>query len=649
MGHRSEILNVRGAEMRTVVADHLPVKSLIQTAVASAIRSLSEIPVRASTLGLDASFNCISAIDASIPINSGLRCLFLNDNMIDDIPEGEMAAYSNLTVLDISRNLITKIQNLAKLSRLIAVDLSGNRISVLENLEALHSLQFLFLSGNRIHSIFLTDPLPSLIHLNMSFNFIQNFEVFRVFPNLTTLELNHCFVSSLRCFRSLPRLKNLSLSYNQICDDFVLDLPALVSLDISHNFLRTLEFLENLVLLESLDVSYNPIDDDGVFVDFVLRKLCYLNVSGTKLTKAPSLQFAPNLQNCLFANTQIVDISLFLRSQRQLIELDLRGTAATAGLYFDSRDYESIEEYDRTYPENAAKRHEFRASVLQRNPKLVKLDGILTRSETVTHSSTELTSTSKHAKSTSRPEYLKSSSIANQIKLPCAAKQIALSAETRQIGLSSAPKQITLAPPPKCQERHVELEIDKMERESQKSTRRSRQYVYERCSAAIFRFAALSIKQKLVLEFGGDEFRIVQAFISSKCPNKIELVSGIRNDGFRKFAGMQEKLNWLCLVVDDGIESARSFEQEIGQPVVVADHMNHLMAKLEKSGDATFMICAFDNGKTAVDRNADVRKVPTGFDSVLFQVGPDQFFYAMNQERILPIYLVKIRVWRGKD
>jgi hypothetical protein len=112
---------------------------------------------------------------------------------------------------------------------------------------------------------------------------------------------------------------------------------------------------------------------------------------------------------------------------------------------------------------------------------------------------------------------------------------------------------------------------------------------------------------------------------------------------------MREKLKWLCLVVDDGVESARNFAHEGGQPMIVADHMNHLMAQLRKSADATFMICAFDNGKTAVDKKADVGKVPPGYDSVLFQVGQNQFFYVMNQERILSIYLVKIRVWRGRD
>jgi hypothetical protein len=89
---------------------------------------------------------------------------------------------------------------------------------------------------------------------------------------------------------------------------------------------------------------------------------------------------------------------------------------------------------------------------------------------------------------------------------------------------------------------------------------------------------------------------------------------------------MQNKLKWLCLTGDDGVESTRRFEQESAQPIVVADHMKHLMAELKKSGDATFMICAFDNGKKAFDRTVDVGKVPAGFDSMLFQVGPNQFF-----------------------
>jgi hypothetical protein len=154
------------------------------------------------------------------------------------------------------------------------------------------------------------------------------------------------------------------------------------------------------------------------------------------------------------------------------------------------------------------------------------------------------------------------------------------------------------------------------------------------------------VKRKVVLGPGTAEFRIVQAFICSKMTVKIEMISAVKNDASERLAQMEEKCKYISIVVDDGLHSTKAFEQQFVRPMVVADHMNHLVRQMQKSGEATFMICAFDNGRTMVDAGTErpqIAGVAGEFDSVLFQVKRSQFFSVLNPERVTPLYLVSIR------
>jgi hypothetical protein len=283
--------------------------------------------------------------------------------------------------LDVRKNLISKIQTVDELHQLNALDLSRNRISVLENLEPLTFLEFLWIGENRIHSIFLTEPLLSLTFLHASLNYLHDFVFHSRFPNLTTLELDYCFISNLSSFRGLTSLHRLSVAHNQLCADQFLELPNLTALNISHNFLVSIDFLKPCQNLEILDISFNPIDDDGFSTDFVFRRLTVLNISSTKLRQASSLNFAPSLRGCSFANLAVQDLTSFLESRQHLTELDLRGTPGAVGLYFDAREYASLADYDRLYPESAPKRAEHRRAILALVPGLARLDGISTAPE----------------------------------------------------------------------------------------------------------------------------------------------------------------------------------------------------------------------------------------------------------------------------
>jgi hypothetical protein len=545
------------------------------------------------------------------------------------------------------------------LRSLIALDLSRNRISVLENLESLAALESLWIAQNRIHSVFLTQPLPALTFLDASFNYLPDFPIASRFPNLTTLELNHCFISSFRCFCGLPNLQKLSISHNQICDDEVLDLPLLVNLNVSHNFLTGLAFLSKSWGLKSLDVSFNPIDDEGFTIDFLFSRLKILIISGTKLQHASLLRFAPALRRCVCENVHIVDLNAFVKTNVNLTELDLRGSPVTNGFYFDHNDYPSIAEYDRLYPQNSEQRNEYRRSILDLNPRLLKLDGILTASELQSHPRDSQLRSLLHERRALR----------SALKLPpdrvhfqagsLTEKETMIQTVTAEISelkrqLSSpgskrkAKSMSSQHPVAVGTQASLEAEeaIAQLAAASPKSISRSRQYVYERCSAAIIQFARTAPETKTVLLPSSSEFRIVQAFICSKMTIRIELLSAVRNNCSQRFLKMEQTCRGICLVVDDGLDSARSFERDMLPPIVVADHMNHLVRRIQKSGEAIFLICAFDNGRTMVDTTAD--RAPSDdiggrFDSLLFQVHHNQFFSVLNQDRITALYLVRIK------
>jgi Leucine-rich repeat (LRR) protein len=633
--------------MRSLVHGRFPDPTVISTESGMGLRSLAEIRLQPKVVALDLQSNRIPAV-VRIANAAQLECLLLGDNLLEDLSESQLPDYSELRILDLGTNLISKIQTVDELRHLVALDMSRNRIAVLENLEGLTALQSLWIGQNRIHSVFLTQSLLSLTFLDASFNYLQDFPIASRFPNLTTLELNHCFISSFRCFCNLPKLQNLSISHNQICDDEVLELPLLVRLNVSHNFLTGLDFLAKCWALKSLDVSFNPIDDDGFSIDFVFSRLKDLNISGTKLQHASLLRFAPALRRCLCENVHIVDLNAFLKAGANLTELDLRGTALTAGLYFDRNDYRSIGDYDRLFPENSEQRAAYRRSILELNPRLVKLDGILTAGDDRDGKKRSLLHERREARTPrklpperrSRPfraATIRTVSDVSEPKRPLSPATPTPKRKSKSATAEAPIAQVSL---------EAEAAIAQLATASPKSISRSRQYVYERCSAAILQFARDAPEAKTVLLPGSSEFKIVQAFICSKMTIRIELLSAVRNNCSQQFLKMEQTCRGICLVVDDGLDSARSFERDMLPPIVVADHMNHLVRRIQKSGEVIFLICAFDNGRTMVDTatgHAPSDSIGGKFDSLLFQVHHNQFFSVLNQERITALYLVRIR------
>ena len=608
-----------------------------------------------------------------IEIGDGVRGVAVDRNAIETI---EWTGFEKgLLFLDVSANLISKIQNFERMERLRTLRASGNRISVLENLEQCLSLRSLVLSRNRVHSVFLTRPLFSLCELDLSFNPIYEFPFASVFPNLLVLRLNNCFISGVGWAREFRRLKELYLAGNKICDDEVMDVPSLEVLDISDNCVRSLFMLDGLHSLRVLRVDGNPLGDEGVEVDFTLGCLRSIDVSRTLLTRVtPLLKLSQRLEHVEMTGVDASDLIEFISRTPNLTELDLRGTEATQGLYFDKNYYGALSEYDRVFPANAEKRREYRQRILKMNPRLVRLDGILTEEERTAKYDNMRERLAQLIDEQNRIRKLLGLELREELP-----KELGdLRSWVSKIQKENVKLQKKLEGRQRFEQElepllkenirlrkalHIEgideftaSDIDvmithfveanealRLELEAKRSNTKSRQYVYERCTKLLMAMAREPCTARRV-ENGSTEFHVLQAFIASKMTVKIKLVSALRNNVHTRFIEMEAKLKWLSLVVDDGSNSINNFDHGIHSPIVVADHMNHIVHRLTKRRTATFTICAFDNGKTVVDRNTnglpDISDRQC--DTVLFHMRNSQFFYALNPERIIPLFLVEV-------
>ena len=104
---------------------------------------------------------------------------------------------TNLTILDLSRNQISKMENLNSLKYLTSLNLSHNKISKVEDIFQLHQLSNLFLNNNHIE--YISGEIRQLLNLNH-------------------FDLSHNRVLYLHSLRNMEgmRLQILDLSGNRV-------------------------------------------------------------------------------------------------------------------------------------------------------------------------------------------------------------------------------------------------------------------------------------------------------------------------------------------------------------------------------------------------------------------------------------------------
>lgn len=216
----------------------------------------------------------------------------LNKNSIKSIEKGVFSSFENILEISLKDNCITSLPDDLFISntKLTIVDLSHNTISAVENATFHFStIKYLNLGHNRLQKLDFELP-QTLINLNLSSNQISHISAnfFTRLSNLSivTLEDNLLQVFPIGCFRSLHNLNHLFLSNNKIypIPPGTFDsLQGLKTLQIANNSIHDLSGLTTHFLcnLESLHLENNTIAEiDVQTLVNVFRKLEHLYISG---------------------------------------------------------------------------------------------------------------------------------------------------------------------------------------------------------------------------------------------------------------------------------------------------------------------------------------------------------------------------------
>lgn len=212
---------------------------------------------------LDLSQNQLRDFSALKPLKS-LRFLNLELNFIEKMAQLDSEA---LETLNLNKNRVKTLENLARKPNLCALSLYQNEISAVSQAIRLPSLEFLDLGRNKLKEIpsFCAEGAPNLRKLVLYNNEIENFrenvrllllnELFLnnnrlqsfgkrcVFPSLERLNLENNRISwkneeFAQCF--CPNLKEINVSYNEIAD-----FRGFCATFRSSSALRELDFREN--------------------------------------------------------------------------------------------------------------------------------------------------------------------------------------------------------------------------------------------------------------------------------------------------------------------------------------------------------------------------------------------------------------------
>jgi len=238
----------------------------------------------------------------------------------------ELKLDPNITVLDLSDNIIEKIIGLEHLTELIELYLDRNRIALIENLDASKKLEVLSMNGDS----------------NEGWGIIGVKEIGSGLENLTELRrlsLRYPGFTKIKGLDKLRKLEVLDIQDGGLEEISGLDnLTSLKELDLSctgqRGYLKTIpeiKGLDNLVNLRKLDLSNNLIKEIKGLNN--LRNLEELNLSSNEIPKIKGLDNLSNLKVLVLTSSIIYSESIQtiegLDNLKQLQELYLSGNRIT--------------------------------------------------------------------------------------------------------------------------------------------------------------------------------------------------------------------------------------------------------------------------------------------------------------------------------
>uniref|UniRef100_A0A8C2E5Q0 Protein phosphatase 1, regulatory (inhibitor) subunit 7 n=1 Tax=Cyprinus carpio TaxID=7962 RepID=A0A8C2E5Q0_CYPCA len=190
---------------------------------------------------LDVSFNLLRKIEG-LDCLTKIKKLFLLHNKITSI--ANLDQMTSLQMLELGSNRIRVIENLDSLTTLESLFLGTNKISQLQNLDGLHNLMVLSIQSNRITKLEGLQNLVNLRELYLSHNGIEVIEGLENNKKLTTLDIAANRIKKIENISHLTELKEFWMNDNQI-DNWA-----------------DLDELKNAKGLETVYLERNPLQKD---------------------------------------------------------------------------------------------------------------------------------------------------------------------------------------------------------------------------------------------------------------------------------------------------------------------------------------------------------------------------------------------------
>ncbi|XP_048248786.1 leucine-rich repeat and guanylate kinase domain-containing protein-like isoform X2 [Haliotis rufescens] len=224
--------------------------------------------------------NKIRSIGRGLSCLKKLRTLRLDSNNLLRLETSDLVACVQITVLDLSSNMLDNLSALNYLPNLEELTASNNRLRKVTEIQRCKKLQEVDLSGNRI------SDLSGLAGL----------------PHLQILDVSSNQLSSLRSLGKLRSLEDLNVSHNKLSDLSYLGqiFPRLQILSICDNSLNTWQDvcdLETMKELVEISLSGNPVTmEDGEMPHYhytIQTVLPHIEVVDGAHVKRQSMKSAP--------------------------------------------------------------------------------------------------------------------------------------------------------------------------------------------------------------------------------------------------------------------------------------------------------------------------------------------------------------------
>ncbi|KAJ8751051.1 hypothetical protein K2173_016232 [Erythroxylum novogranatense] len=190
---------------------------------------------------------------------SGVEELVLRDNKLMRIPD--VGIFKSLLIFDVSFNEITSLHGLSKVSNTLKeLYVSKNEVTKMEEIDHFHQLQILELGSNRLRVMENMHNLTNLQELWLGRNRIKVIDLCGL-KCIEKLSLQSNRLTSMRGFEECVSLEELYLSHNGISKmEGLSTLVNLRVLDVSSNKLSSVEDIQNLTQLEDLWLNDNQIE-----------------------------------------------------------------------------------------------------------------------------------------------------------------------------------------------------------------------------------------------------------------------------------------------------------------------------------------------------------------------------------------------------